>query len=449
MFNVDWILAHASELPDPARLRRPGLITRARAGSPISVPWSFPPDMRKQIGTFPNDTSGVNYESAALPAELGAPGTSEWASAVAVFDNPVIAIPLGEDRLRLGKAFRAADGSFRVMTVELIRPEPERGRPSTATIGAATIIDAAADEIADLAREHFELLYLNADPNVRDRLLSEDRSNEQMLLYVDDDPDRALDARAAAATFGFGVHQLRPNIARDSPRLKDEIGRLGPLIAGAVLLEAADDGSLAWVADQIRAEVGAALPVERIGALSAADLRLLIRVVLSEAPTAAAPSVLELPTCDRCQPHVANVIKESNLAITTVAAQEGEICVCERTAAGKLSLRIRIAARLADEDGILIIGYQENFKTAVDGISAVFVRHLRSAGDPKAVAEKVTLAVVAPGSVMGHAESKRYLDALDAAGARVVSADGSQLSDVIQELMKQALIKRPELELPN
>lgn len=212
MFNVDWILTHASELPDPARLRRPGLITRARAGSPINVAWSFPPDVRKQIGNFPNDTSGLNYESAALPAELGVPGTAEWASAVAIFDDPTIAIPLRDGRLCLGKAFRAADGSFRVMTVELVRPQPERGRPSTATVGAATIVDAAADEIADLAREHFELLYLDADPNVRDRLLSQDRSSERMLLYVDDDPERALDARAAAATFGFGVHQLRPTL---------------------------------------------------------------------------------------------------------------------------------------------------------------------------------------------------------------------------------------------
>src|SRR5262249_27481857 len=156
----------------------------------------------------------------------------------------------------------------------------------------------------------------------------------------------------AAATFGLGVQQLRPNIARDDARLREEVDRLGSRLVGAVLLESADDGSLAWVADQLRAQVDEAGPGERSGPTTAADLRLLVRLVLADAPAPRARAMLTLPTCERCQPAVATLIADNKLAVATIAAQ-AEICICERTSGGNLSLRIRFAARLVEESGIL------------------------------------------------------------------------------------------------
>jgi hypothetical protein len=60
-------------------------------------------------------------------------------------------------------------------------------------------------------------------------------------------------------------------------------------------------------------------------------------------------------------------------------------------------------------------------------------------------AQKVTLAVIAPGSVMGHDESERYLEELRKNEVQIVVAGGSQLSHVIQALIDFALTKRPEL----
>jgi hypothetical protein len=133
--------------------------------------------------------------------------------------------------------------------------------------------------------------------------------------------------------------------------------------------------------------------------------------------------------------------------VDTIEASAPARCVCEGTGAENLSVRMRFALRLLGIEDLLIVGFQPNFPTAVDGISIAAVSHLRNAGEPRAAAQRAHLAVIVTGSQMGHSESEPYVEALRAAGVQTLRTSGNQLSDVIRSLLDEAKRRRPELVL--
>src|SRR5690348_10560791 len=98
MFNVDWMIANARSAPEPSSARRPALLRRAQLGRAITPEWSVDKQLRGYIGDYPQNADRLNFEvvdaEQDLPAEVGRPGSTEWARAIATLDAPAAAIPL-------------------------------------------------------------------------------------------------------------------------------------------------------------------------------------------------------------------------------------------------------------------------------------------------------------------------------------------------------------------
>ena len=154
---------------------------------------------------------------------------------------------------------------------------------------------------------------------------------------------------------------------------------------------------------------------------------------------------MELPTCPRCQPAVGRLIEDERLDVATAEGPTRGDCVCEGKGATGASLRVRFALRLSGTRGLLVVGFQENFRPALADIQCAHVRHIGNAGDAKAIASQVELAILVPGSKMGHSESEPYMKALGAHAVRVITTNGNQLSDVIRVLVEDAVERRPAL----
>jgi hypothetical protein len=373
----------------------------------------------------------------------------EWTTAIETLDAPSVAIPLrpseGVTSLRLIRVFTEVAGRSRLVSIDLRTHDEGRGRPRSASIGEVVTFDGDGETFLEQVREHLERCYLSADHQFRDRCLRDDDGPEPLLLLISESSEVTEEVRAAAATFGAGVETMRENIARDTPELLNGLDRVKDRLAAVALWEPSREGRLAWVADQIRARVLPQVPVERLAEPSGPPLREETRLVLAEAlgDGFAVPPVLKLPTCAKCQPAVSRIIDGESLSIGTRETDASNECVCEGYGAQGQSIRMRFALRLTEAEGVLIIGYQPNFDAALADIAGI--AHIGNAGDPKAAAARVQLAIVVPGSAMGHAESGRYLTQLNARGVRVAHTSGNQLSDVVRLLIDEAVGRLPTL----
>jgi hypothetical protein len=453
MFDAEWILNEATSFPDPATVRRPGLITRKQLTKDITATWPYPAAIRQRLGQYPGDASRLDSQNAAasIPSGFGTPGSTEWASAVETIDGPAVAIPLvsnpGSVTTRLIRVFEKPDGSYRLVSLDLTTTDAGRGRRRVGSVAAPVIYDGSGDTFVQQLRRHMEESYLAADPDIRDRALRADGLAEPALLMVADDRAAVQQARAVAATYGMRTEAVRENIARDSSRLRKIVDSFGRLLAAAALWDPSVTHALVYVADQLRAWAPSAL-VEVIDAPIGPQLGDRLRSLLDKTAVrdaAALAAVMQLPTCAKCQPQVAKAIKEHRLSVITVAAEEGKDCVCEGRAGGGQSLGIRFALRVSELENLLIVGYQENFKQALADIGVARVRYIGNAGDPRAEAAQADLAVVVPGAAMGHSETQPYMDQLREYGVKTIAASSNQLSGVTIALIDYAVERRAEL----
>jgi hypothetical protein len=454
MFDADWILRDAAALPDPGTARRPVLLAKRDSGQPIRSRWPVPKSLRERIGRYPDDHAllGIAGESRAeLVQAFGGPGDQRWANAIATLDDPSVAIPLerqgGVDVIQFVRIFLDDRGSFTVASIRLTRRKCARGARTRGTV-SGTEIKVGPESIHDRLREHLELLYLEADPNFRDRALTDEPYAEPVIWLIAPTPDARSDVKAAAATFGVSVHFTRENIARDPRGLPKERARIEAELAGVVLHEPDRDHRLSWVADQLRAALGDATQVERVSETGAA-LREVVRLMLDLRDESAAHAEWRrVPTCARCQPEVSRVVDEQGLAVVTVQAGQDEVCVCGGSGAQSRTMRLRFAALLAEEKHVLVVGYQKNFDEILPGVPHASITHLFAERDPKAAAERATLVVVLPGSHMGHSDSERYTSAATTAGRRIIEASGSEINHLIDALMQRAFERRSSLRRP-
>ena len=455
MFEADWIIGFAGPAPDPATIRRPGLLKHGLRSKPIRGQRSLPPELRSMAGSYPKD--GFRLDSSkpghVIPTQLGRPGTVTWAAAVQTIDDPAVAIPLrlpsGLDTARLIRAFEVAADELLIMSIDLERHEQGRGRPTVASIGAVTVIcDGRAGAEARL-RELLEQTYLAVDPPLRDCALRADGREEPVVLVVAADRVAYFDVKAVAVTFGMTAEFLAENIARDEARLTRELEDLARVLAAVVIVEPPGGERLVWVGDRVRRKVASNVAVGYVRAQSGALLRQPVRELLIDAAAGRfrVATAIIMPTCRSCQPAVKRLIDEERLSVDTIETESPGDCVCEGSGAQNLSIRMRFALRLISVDSLLIVGFQPNFPTALDGIRFAEVRHIRNAGDAKAAAECADIAVVVSGSKMGHSESAPYVGALHAAGVRILGTSGNQLSDVIRVLIDEARSRYPELAL--
>lgn len=453
MFEADWIIGRAGPAPDPARVRRPGLLKNALRGKPIRPQLPLPPELRNIAGPYPRDVSRLDASNAqnVLPAQLGLPNSQTWASAVATMDDPAVAIPLlldsGIDTVRLIRAFEVDEEQLLIVAIDLERQSQGRGRATFGSIGAVTVLSDTRAGAEERMRELLERTYLASDPATRDLALRSDGREEPVVLVVAPDRTPYVDAKAVASTFGIAVDFLGENIALDERRLFQELDARRQVLAAVVMIEPSAADRLVWVNDQVRRKVAANVAVARLESQAGSVFRQALRglLIASAAGHARVASAVTLETCRKCQPAVKRLVDEDRLAVDTIEAAAPGRCVCEGSGAENLSIRMRFALRLVAVDDLIIVGYQPNFPAALDGISATTVTHIRNAGEAQAAAQRAQLAIVVSGSQMGHSDSEPYVDALRAAGVRTLRTSGNQLSDVIRALLDEARRRRPEL----
>jgi hypothetical protein len=448
MFHVDWILTGVVHRPDPAQMRRPGLLKRGLAGREITPDWPLPGILRSLPGRYPTDGSRLDATSDRfdVPDVLGAPGSDTWAVAAATFDEPLVAIPIDDSTVRLVKVFELPGERLEVVYLDLRRLDQGRHRPTVGELVDADIFEDDIGVATEFLRETLEDAYLRMDPNFRDRVIRADGEPEPKVMLIAGAQNVRTDTAAVAATYGMAVRFLPDNIARDIPRLKRDVDRLQGLLAAVVLWEPNGDG-LVFVGDVIAAQVDRTLPRLHAKAGTGDQLRSEIRAFLSDAEAGSyAPKASEFVyTCERCQPTIAKLIREEALDVATEAAPAGAACLCEGHPSQSLSIGLRLAVKLAGIEGLLIVGWQPNFNEATRAVTSAHVRHLRNAGDEDAAARRADLAVIVIGSQMGHSESTPYLEALEKQGVTVVKTSGNQLRDVIRAVIDQAVVLKPDL----
>jgi hypothetical protein len=453
MFHVDWILQRAQHVPDPHSKRRPALIPKALRGRPIVPEWPVQPELRTSTGTYPRHADGLDHSQpgAALPSVFGEPGSRAWAAAAAVIDSPLTAVrmasPDGTRRVHLLRAFREEDRSEQVVAFDLVATAQGRGHAEMATIEQVVIIAGSGDDLVERLRIHLERIFLDADPNFRERSLRADGAEEPMLLVVSADPDDHVQARAVAATFGARAEAIRENIARDHPRLRRALDRVEGRLMAVALCERSDKDVLAWISDRIRAAVDTTrIPVERIRAEAAGDLRMSLRLLMAISEAEIVPqAAVALRTCPRCQPEVSRLIGEGRLSVSTAEAGQDQACICGGRKRHGASLRLSFACRLADISEVVIVGYQENFSEIFDDVAGANITHLHNAVSATTLADRSGIAIILPGSRMGHAESAGLLNDLEAKNVRVIEASGPRLTDAYLVLIDLAIERNPAL----
>ena len=442
MFDASRILDDASPASSVVVVRRPGLVTRKQAGEPIVARWKPRAGLQVPVPSYPRDFAALSIDGSDGPTLrrlLGGPGDRRWEMAAVTLDQPSVAIPLAGGT-RVMRAFSEGGTVATVAVLDLIRQEVARHVPDSATIGHARFLDAVASGGVEWdLRALLEASYIEADPNWRDQVISDDRDSEPVLMVVAEERADLLNARAAAATYGVGVEHVRVSVAKDAGAFPRILGKSAAR-RGAVLVERGRSGELAWVADQLQR--GLRDRVERTTA-AGDDLREAVRYLL--ATTDGPSDLVEVPTCAKCQPGVAQAIEKQKLRIATASAQPGVVCVCGGRGAQNVTLTLRLAVLLVDEGSILVVGYQPNFDEIMKDMPHADIAHVQNAGDEASAAERTTLAVLLPGSKMGHAASERYLTELKKRERRVLTAGGSQMADLVRALLVESAAKRSGL----